>query len=127
MGDLNFPEYNGADRNCENKNHNSKDINISQAAIIYHLSDRLLWEQMVTEPTRGKNYLDLIFHNNEDIFLKSDVEINKTLSDHNTVTITLGEENSFEPIDITKIETEKDKGEDSSIPTDIDRKNATED
>ena len=95
--------------------------------MIYHLSDRLLWEQMVTDRTRGKNHLDLVFHNNDDIFLKSEVEINKTISDHNTVAITLSDDNSYEPIDMTKVEPESDKGEESNIPTDIDRKNATED
>ena len=50
--------------------------------------------QMVDAPTGGKNTLDLIFSNSEELVTDSKVIVNKNISDHNSVIFSLGLKNN---------------------------------
>ena len=50
--------------------------------------------QMVDAPTCGKNTLDLIFSNSEELVTDSKVIVNKKISDHNSVIFNLGLKNN---------------------------------
>ena len=82
MGDFNFPgiKWGGHSIN-ENDNATSKLENM-----LFTFMDKNLLSQYVTQPTRGRNILDLFLTNNPNLVLQTQSE--KTpLSDHNVVTI----------------------------------------
>ena len=79
MGDLNLPEI-----NWEGNRVNTT-TNKSESMFLEFMENNLL-SQYITQPTRGRNTLDLFLTNNPNLFLQSSAE-ETTLSDHNIVSI----------------------------------------
>ena len=79
MGDLNLPEI-----NWEGNRVNTT-TNKSESMFLEFMENNLL-PQYITQPTRGRNTLDLFLTNNPNLFLQSSSE-ETTLSDHNIVSI----------------------------------------
>ena len=100
MGDYNFPFI--KDWNQSNCFTNSHDDEKAQSVCLSKFTEEHLLMQMVDAPTRGKNTLDLIFSNSEELVTDSKVIVNKKISDHNSVIFNLGlkNNNDLRPIPI---------------------------
>ena len=90
LGDFNFPflKWHEIDDTVihQMKSGGTRDEQ-KQSNSLLELTDHFLMSQVITEPTRGSNIIDLIYTNNPDII--SNVNVEKTsnhLSDHNIVT-----------------------------------------
>ena len=86
LGDFNFPNAKWTTgmlpSNLQTISHEGKQFNI----LIDFMKEHLLF-QLVRDPTRINNIVDLIIVNNEDIVQSYKQEINVGLSDHNTINI----------------------------------------
>lgn len=98
LGDYNFPhlKWNTYDDKIIPTIISGSSVdNQLQASKLIDFTDSLFCEQLITSPTRGKNTLDLIFSNNEDLI--SDITISETeISDHNLITTELNITNNDE-------------------------------
>ena len=92
MGDYNFPFI--KDWNQSNYFTNSHDDEKVQSVCLSKFAEEHLLMQMVDAPTRGKNTLDLIFSNSEELVTDNKVIVNKNISDHNSVIFSLGLKNN---------------------------------
>ena len=93
LGDLNFPhlKWNSYEDTVIPTISGGTTEDQIQAEKLLELTDSLFLEQLVVNPTRGNNILDLIFTNDENFI--SDISITKSgISDHNLITATLSEE-----------------------------------
>ena len=81
-GDLNFPKTNWSSSSSSEARGEDK----NQAELIIQLSSDLLCTQIIEQPTRNNNILDLFFVNNEEIVREYFIE-NTTASDHNVITV----------------------------------------
>ena len=69
----------------------------SQASALLDLTDKHFLNQIITEPTRIKNTIDLVFTNDTDIICNHKVEkVSKHLSDHNQIIADLTCKNSYQ-------------------------------
>ena len=77
--------------------------NQNQASSIINLTEKHLMMQLITEPTREKNVLDLLFSNQSDEIFDISVEkVSNTISDHNFVYFSIpGEDNPAKTPDKT--------------------------
>ena len=80
LGDLNLPQHNW----------DTGEGGHGDADEMSTLVDENFLAQMVTEPTRGANILDVILTNRPNYFLKTVVETTRSISDHKMVTGVLG-------------------------------------
>ena len=64
---------------------NSHDDEKAQSVCLSKFTEEHLLMQMVDAPTRGKNNLDLIFSNSEELVTDSTVIVNEKISDLNSV------------------------------------------
>ena len=81
MGDFNFPNINW-DTHTVHHTHSRDHINQCEQLLSFMESNFL--SQLVMEPTRNNNILDLLLTNNDRIFSQTKV-FNTSLSDHNIV------------------------------------------
>ena len=88
LGDYNFPFL--VNWNEVNLFINSIESEQIQSVHLSNLLEKHLLQQIIDIPTRGKNILDLVMINNEDLVTKSEVVVNKVISDHNTINMRLG-------------------------------------
>ena len=91
MGDFNFPFV--KNWNCSNNFTGSQDEEKIQSVCLSNFSEEHLLMQMVDAPTRGKNTLDLIFSNSEELVTNNKTIVNENISDHNSVVFGLGLKN----------------------------------
>ena len=89
MGDMNFPflgwnEVNGSVIHKFNSG-GTRDEQ-SQAQALLNLSDRYFLNQVIKEPTRINNIIDLAFTNNQDLLTNINVDkVTNQISDHNLI------------------------------------------
>ena len=88
LGDYNFPFL--VNWNEVNPFINSIESERIQSVHLSNLLEKHLLQQIIDIPTRGKNILDLVMINNKDLVTKSEVVVNKVISDHNTINMRLG-------------------------------------
>ena len=88
LGDYNFPFL--VNWNEVNLFINSIESEQIQSVHLSNLLEKHLLQQIIDIPTRGKNILDLVMINNKDLVTKSEVVVNKVISDHNTINMRLG-------------------------------------
>ena len=80
-GDFNYPNIrwmNGIAVSTQGSAHNSPNS-------LLNFASRQFLTQIIDQPTRGRNILDLLFTNNDDIFSKIEVSEIPFLSDHNLI------------------------------------------
>ena len=83
MGDLNLPIIKWKTGNIAGGSRDEQ----AQARHLLNLTENYFMEQIVQEPTRRNNILDLVFVNNHSLIY--DINISKTIiSDHNMIEIT---------------------------------------
>ena len=87
-GDFNFPGIDWTDPLCRKVSTSTVDERI-QAIKLLSLTDDFFLKQLITEPTRGKNILDLVFSNITDDLFDCNISKYKTLSDHNLIELKL--------------------------------------
>ena len=88
LGDYNFPFL--VNWNEVNPFINSIESEQIQSVHLSNLLEKHLLQQIIDIPTRRKNILDLVMINNKDLVTKSEVVVNKVISDHNTINMRLG-------------------------------------
>ena len=88
LGDYNFPFL--VNWNEVNPFIHSIESEQIQSVHLSNLLEKHLLQQIIDIPTRGKNILDLVMINNQDLVTKSEVVVNKVISDHNTINMRLG-------------------------------------
>ena len=84
LGDYNFPEVCWENGMLPSPTTSSSQEGQNQNILLGFMRDHLLF-QMVQDPTRMKNILDLIMVNDETIVSNYSQDINVKLSDHNTI------------------------------------------
>ena len=90
FGDFNFPFLKWPSRKIYSTNERAvKSDEKLQAEKFNEFCDETFLENYVTTPTRGRNILDLILSNNHMLINFYKMIINKTLSDHNLIYISL--------------------------------------
>ena len=98
IGDLNFPHLKWSEVEntvIHNLLSGSTRDQQKQVNALLELTDSFLMTQLVTEPTRGNNVLDLVFTNSEDMLSNLTVDkASKQLSDHNIISGTINQETS---------------------------------
>ena len=89
IGDFNFRHlkwYEVENTIIHNLESGSKRDTQKQVNAMLELTDNFFMNQLITEPTRGNNILDLMFTNSEDMFSNIKVtKCSKKLSDHNLI------------------------------------------
>ena len=80
-GDFNFPGVNWIDETCSCPRIQDK----LQAENLLDVADSFMLQQLILEPTRGDNILDLVFTNNMDLLDNIKVA-HTTISDHRLIT-----------------------------------------
>ena len=83
-GDMNLPNINFLNGEATNNSNTGS----SQSALINFANDHFL-TQLIEEPTRLNNILDLLYTNNEDLFAGIEVQENNILSDHRLIVANL--------------------------------------
>ena len=83
-GDFNFPQMNWSDPDCRKISAATKDEK-QQVEKLLNLTDDFFLQQLVTQPTRNNNVLDLVFTNITDNLFDCSINKLKTLSDHNLI------------------------------------------
>ena len=102
VGDFNFADIDWSDPLCRKFIETTSDINI-QANKLLNLTDDLFLQQLIHQPTRNENILDLVFTNITDNLFDCNITKYKTLSDHNLIEIKLNY-NQDEPTSSKKID-----------------------
>ena len=96
-GDFNFPQVNWSDPDCRKISAATNDEKI-QLNKLLNLTDDFFLQQLVTQPTRNDNILDLVFTNITDSLFDCTISKHKTLSDHNLIELKLNHNHSEPPI-----------------------------
>ena len=85
LGDLNLPNHNWEGLTGDERTASDHSSSATEA-----FTDENFLSQLVTEPTRGHNILDVILTNRPDYVIKTRVETCNSISDHKVVTSVLG-------------------------------------
>ena len=88
FGDFNFPDLYRNELNEESGLPIRNDVHSAKASRLTSFTDHMLMEQIVHQSTRINNILDLIFINNLDFIIGSEV-LPTTYSDHNLIFVKL--------------------------------------
>ena len=83
-GDFNFPDIDWSDPLCRKVRTSTIDERI-QANKLLSITDDYFLNQLITEPTRGKNTLDLVFTNITNSLYDCNITKLPLLSDHNVI------------------------------------------
>ena len=87
-GDLNFPHVDWADPLCRKTSTTTNDVQL-QLNKLLNLTDDYFLNQLITEPTRDGNTLDLVFTNITDDLLDCNLTEYKSMSDHKLIELKL--------------------------------------